>query len=89
MFRVNQKVFTGREELPSCLVFVVKCFVKGVESFDKVVAGYGFLDILEDIWGISESLLFGCKVGGYTILKRLQEVVHEYLLKSGRNTGFK
>ena len=49
---VNQIVVTGRKELSSCLVFVVIFFVKVVDSFDKLVAGCGFLDSLEDMWGI-------------------------------------
>ena len=49
---VNQGVVTGSKECPSCLVFVVTYFVKLIDIFDKVVAGCGLLDILEDLWGI-------------------------------------
>ena len=46
---VNQGVVIGSKEFPSCMVFVVTFFVKGVDSSDKVVAGCGFSDSLEDI----------------------------------------
>ena len=50
--RVNKGVVTDRKKLPYCLVFVVKFIMKLVGSFNKVVAGCGVSDILEDIWGI-------------------------------------
>ena len=52
MFRVNWGVVRGINELPYCLVFAVTVLVTGVENFNKVVAGCGFLDILEDVLGI-------------------------------------
>ena len=60
-----------------------------MDSFDKVVAECGILDILEDIWGILESLLFGCKLGGCGSSERPQEVSHEVLLKSDSKYRFK
>ena len=60
-----------------------------MDGLDKVVAGCGFSDSLEDIWGISLSMLFGCKVGVYSGLKRLQEVDREDLLKFISKSGFK
>ena len=48
--RVNCSVFTGSKEYLSCLIFVVKFFVKREDTFDKLVAGCGFSDRLEDIW---------------------------------------
>ena len=50
--RVNQGVFPGRKEFLSFLFFVVTFFAKGADSLNKVGAGCGFSDILEDIWGI-------------------------------------
>ena len=50
--KVNWRVVTGIKEQPSCMVFLVNFFVKGVDSFDKVVTGCGFLDSQDDIWGI-------------------------------------
>ena len=50
--KVNRGVATFSKEFPSCMVFVVTFFVKGVDSFDKVVAVCGISDSLEDIWGI-------------------------------------
>ena len=50
--RFNWSVVTGRKEFLSCLVFIVTFFVKGMDIFDKVVAGCGFLDTLENILGI-------------------------------------
>ena len=50
--KVNWRVVTGIKERPSCMVFVVTFFVKGVDSFDKVVTGCGFSDSQDDIWGI-------------------------------------
>ena len=49
LFIVDQLVVTGRKKCPSCLVFVVTFFVKGVDGLDKVVDGCGVLDSLEDI----------------------------------------
>ena len=60
-----------------------------MDGLDKVVAGCGFYDSLEDIWGILLSMLFGCKVGVYSGLKRLQEVDREDLLKFISKSGFK
>ena len=71
------------------MVFVVTFFVKGVDSFDKVVAGCGVSYILEDIWGILESLVFGCKLVGCSISEIPQDVVHGVLLNSNRTSGFK
>ena len=50
--RVNWGVVTGSKECSPYLVFVVKFFMKGVDSFDKVVARCGFSDSQEDIWVI-------------------------------------
>ena len=52
MCRVNQKVVTGIKKFLSCLVFKLFFCVKGVDSFNKVAARCGILDILEDIWGV-------------------------------------
>ena len=50
--RVNWVVVTVSNECLSCLVFVVTFFLKGVDSFNKLVAGCGVSDSLEDIWDI-------------------------------------
>ena len=47
--RVNWGVVTGSKECPYCLVFVLTFFVKGVDSFDKLVAGCCISDSLEGI----------------------------------------
>ena len=47
--RVNWGIVTGSKECPYCLVFVLTFFVKGVDSFDKLVAGCCISDSLEGI----------------------------------------
>ena len=42
----------SQQGMPVLSGFLATFLVKGVDSFDKVVAGYGLLDILEDLWGI-------------------------------------
>ena len=60
-----------------------------MHSFDKVVSGSGVLYSLENMWGILESLVFGCKVCGCIRSEIPQEVAREVLLKSGSKSGFK
>ena len=70
-------------------VFVVTFFCERSGKFQQIVPGCGVLDVLEDIWGILESLTFGCKVVGCSSLEIPQEIFHEVLLKSGIKHGFK
>ena len=69
--------------MAACLVFVVTVFLKGLDFFDKVVDGCGVSDSLEDMWGILESLVFGCKVCWFISSVRPQEVAHEVFMKYG------
>ena len=49
---VNRLVVTDSTEFLYYLVFVAIFFMKGVDSFGKVVSGCCFSNSLEDIWGI-------------------------------------
>ena len=82
-------VVTGIKEFSSFLIFVVTLFLKGVDIFDKAVAGCGVLDSLEDIWSILKCLVFGYKVGGCNSVEIPQEVSHEVLLKYVSKSGLK
>ena len=71
------------------LVFLSTFVVKGLDSFDILVARCILSNSLEDIWYIYEILIFGCKLGGCRSSEILKEVLHEVPMELESKTGFK